>query len=535
MTLLFPEQIKHVKEITHILSKYEFALDLSSLGSGKTYTGCYLAKQSQCKNILIISPKCVENKWKDVSNKIIPENTPYIVSYNSLRSVQNCQPKHGYLHRIDEKVNNEIKTNFVETKKLNNMINEGLFVIMDEFQNLKNMTDQTRACMTIIKAIKTRKNSLSKILMISGSPFDKKEQIITFLRLTYIQTGNYVINFNPRLLKTEWKGMNEIYKFSCKINQLNTEKLMPLTLRSITQCHNAIYRVFQEIIKPELSHSMITKTHDNVVDIYEGFYHMKEYNTIEKLKDEINNLKITIRIDPHTGKMFPNIWHAIGGCLRRIEFFKLEIFIRLINHQLMWTHNKVVACFNFCDSIRIVSNELSHYNPLILNGSVPLKKRQDILNKFQRNDNTHRLLIGNLQVCSTGIDLDDKFGCWKRCVFASPTYNIQNIYQFGHRFERADTKSKAIVNLVFCNEANEIKMLNALSKKGSIMKETTPNHSINGTLFPGEYPKYIEPDNWEEIDKNKKKTWIIWLFGQKEINLTPVKHKFIDLINNNIF
>ncbi len=529
MAELFSEQIDHVQNIEKIFSRYKYALDLSNLGTGKTYTGCYLALKSKCKNILVISPKCVEEKWKEVA-KLFNLNIE-VITYNSFRSITNCQPKHGYLTREDTTVevksrygysNEQKKTDFSATDKLSKKVKEGMFVIVDEFQNVKNMSDQTKACMEVVNTILHFKKSSSRILLISGSPFDKKEQIVSFYRLIKVMKFNQVIMHNPRTLIIEWKGMAEIFSFCKEIDSKLSERLMPNTLMSIGVCHDAIYKSFQEIVKPVISSCMIGKINDYSVNVEEAHYHMVEQNRIKPLRNAIVDLRAITQVDPTTGKMAPDAWSAIGGYLRKIELIKIVIFIRIIKQELMFSNKKIVVCFNFTDSIFEVANYFSQYKPLILNGSVNSKKRHDIINKFSQNNDDYRLLIGNLQVCSTGIDLDDKFGSRKRFALVSPTYNSQNIYQFGHRFDRTNTKSQADVHLIFCKEASEIKILNALSKKGTIMKETTPDHSKNGTKFPGEYPQYIEPEDYNKKFREKQIAFTFWFCKQDNIGLSEV-------------
>lgn len=529
MVSLFDPQIEHVNKIIDIFKNYKYAIDLSSLGSGKTYTGCYLGKILNLTNILVICPKCVEEKWKEVS-KMFDLNIE-VISYNSFRSITNSQPKHGYLRRTDTIVTinkqyggNETqkKTEFFITEKLREKVNKGMFVICDEFQNLKNMGDQTKACITLFKEIS--QSSDSRILLISGSPFDKKEQVVTFYRLIGVMKNHQVIMHNPKTLIMEWKGMSEIYNFCNKIDQKKSARIMPDTLKSIKYCHEAIYKSFQEIVKPVVGSCMVSKKNDFTVNVQEAHYHMDDQLKIQSLKNAIDNLKTLISVNPLTGRLTQVAWQSIGNYLKNIELIKLSIFSRIIAHELIYGYKKIVVCFNYTDSILEIADKFKNYNPLILNGSVSTRKRQEMINNFQKNDNSYRLLIGNLQVCSIGIDLDDKFGSQKRLALVSPTYNIQNIYQFGHRFDRRNTLSRADVNLVFCKEASEIKILNALARKGSIMKETTPQHSENGTKFPGEYPQMIESNDWKKKYREKYIAFVTWFCKQDEIGLSEVSN-----------
>jgi hypothetical protein len=76
----------------------------------------------------------------------------------------------------------------------------------------------------------------------------------------------------------------------------------------------------------------------------------------------------------------------------------------------------------------------------------------------------------------------------------SPNYHTLNLYQLGHRFQRMDTKSGAGVQMVFAKHAHKLPILDALSRKGSVMWETTPEQAAAGILFPGGFPSWMEED-----------------------------------------
>jgi hypothetical protein len=110
------------------------------------------------------------------------------------------------------------------------------------------------------------------------------------------------------------------------------------------------------------------------------------------------------------------------------------------------------------------------------------------------------LLLCNQGVASTGIDLDDKHGAFPRLCLVSPNYSTITSYQLGHRFQRADTKSDADVHFVFAKRRDktkeeskdiiELKVLDALSRKSQVMKETTAEQASNGVVFPGDHEEW---------------------------------------------
>ena len=148
---LLPTQIGHVEKLQTILEDNSFALDFSSLGSGKTYTGSHIALQLGFQNVVVICPVLVQSKWKEMQERYnvpVQEN----LSFCGVRSVKNKQPKHGLLNRQDYTVEIDQdsskrymdKTDFTPTPKLLQMIDVGLLLIIDEMQHLKNVTSNSQ-------------------------------------------------------------------------------------------------------------------------------------------------------------------------------------------------------------------------------------------------------------------------------------------------------------------------------------------------------------------------------------------------------
>ena len=150
---------------------------------------------------------------------------------------------------------------------------------------------------------------------------------------------------------------------------------------------------------------------------------------------------------------------------------------------------------NFSATLNAMKKALAEYKPLVLEGKTPTHRRKGIIDKFQEANLTNRLLLGNCMVCSTGIDLDDKHGSFPRLALISPSYFSMVLLQCSHRFVRMDTKSDALIHMVFAKHCHELPVLKALARKGGVMRETTPEQAEAGVVFPGEFPV------WEEDEK----------------------------------
>ncbi len=163
---------------------------------------------------------------------------------------------------------------------------------------------------------------------------------------------------------------------------------------------------------------------------------------------------------------------------------------------------KIVLACNFTQTIQDLARELEdEFQPLLLDGSVPSNKRQNVLRPFQEPNLTRRLLIGNVHVLSSGIDLDDKDGSYPRVCFVSPNYNTIDLYQISYRFLRAlDTKSDSEMYMLYVKNHAEMNLLSAIATKGKIMKDVTKEQALMANiLFPCDFEPYVEPEPLDPV------------------------------------
>ncbi|GAQ91643.1 hypothetical protein KFL_008240040 [Klebsormidium nitens] len=453
--VLLPPQEPHVTRLLNILRHHAFALDLSALGAGKTFSGSKIALESGLPNVIVISPVSVQPKWQEMHEKYgVPIR--HNLSYCGVRSVKGKQPKHGLLSRRDYTVDVTMprgpprqleKTDFQVTDTFKLLLGEGVLLIVDEMQHLKNVSSQFAACQTLIKAVTDsyEAGGRSRALLLSGSPIDKQEQAVTLFRTLNVMQ-------HPDL----------------------GPEAEPLE-------HDAALALAGTLLK------------------LNAFYRIDDEEDRKALSAGVQALEYAVHYDRRTGRVSmaegADSLRALCAALVKIESSKVRTFARVALKALRSnSQQKVVICVNYNDSLQSLQDLLAAYSPLVLNGAVPKQERKHIIDKFQLPADEHRVLLGNVSVCSTGIDLDDKDGAWPRLALISPNYSTLTLYQLGHRFQRMDTKSEGTVHMVFAKHAHELPILNALSRKGAVMRETTPEQVNAGIKFPGDFPSWVEED-----------------------------------------
>ena len=437
------------------------------------------------------------------------------ISYCELRSIRLKQPKHKFLVRKDFTIKmtksdgsliDVERCQFTCTNYYLNLVKNGILLVIDEIQNIKNLSDQLTACKALIEPIVDNFNlgGKSRVLLLSGSPIDKKIQTVHLFRCTGIMKSDKLRVFNPYTGEYRDQGLDEIRNyFACRFPKTYREYLtsyynMTNYVLPIKDLESKCYDMFQAVLKKELSSSMPPFTSQTKIIKRNSYFRMDE-DDLNLLHKGVDMLEIATNFNPlnqtvnhgHNGvETLMNIQRA----LVMIETSKIHLLARLASETLQLNEtNKVVICVNYTETINDLLELLSMFNPLKLNGTMSSKNRISTLEMFQRPTSEYRLLIGNVVVCSTGIDLDDQDGGFKRFCFVNPNYSAIGLYQLGHRFHRKNTKSDAIINFVFGNSGkNELPILHALSKKGEIMRETVEKQAEFGIIFPGEYPEWHE-------------------------------------------
>lgn len=512
---LLPSQVSHVDKLTHILTFNPFALDLSSLGSGKTYTSCFIAQREpeKYKNIIVIAPVSVKVKWIQMQKDY---NIPLTnaISYCELRSIKCKQPKHGLLHRRDYTVQqqnprgagmiNVDKCDFTVSDKFKKMVEEGVLIVIDEIQNVKNVNSQFHACQALIKHIVSHftPESKSRVILLSGSPIDKTEQAIHMFRSLHIMKHERLSHYDFREHAVVWDGMQDIVDYANSVNSMAMQKLIEEWggLRRLMRIRDTYmtrfcYNIFQDVIKPVISSAMLPPEHTFTINKCNGFYHIVDDTEAQLLIDAVYNLGKATRFENNriNGTLGLQSLRSISAAMLQIETAKIGTFVRITCDALLNNPNqKVALCVNYTSTIQDLVKYLDMFDPLVLDGTVSVQKRAHVLRLFQASNTNHRLIIGNIHVMSTGIDLDDKNGRFPRVAFVSPNYNTINLYQLGFRFLRADTKSASTIHYIYGAHAREHKILSVLASKSRVMKETTPEQAAHGVVFPNDHESFHE-------------------------------------------
>jgi hypothetical protein len=229
---LYPYQQKHVETICSVFRRNYYALDLSMLGTGKTYSASaiYQEKSFGFEYMVVVAPVAVLMKWKDVVAEYGLKNVT-LISYAEMRSVRGKQPKHGLLTRRDYfdevpvldrwgEFRGEMrmipKVSFTATSKyLDMVLGHRTLLVFDEFQNLKNYGDQASSAGALIAGFGGIDSGVgwrkSKVLLMSGSPMDKREHFVRLMRTLGVLDTDKLVEYHVHSGRFSYEGVSLIY------------------------------------------------------------------------------------------------------------------------------------------------------------------------------------------------------------------------------------------------------------------------------------------------------------------------------------
>jgi hypothetical protein len=169
---------------------------------------------------------------------------------------------------------------------------------------------------------------------------------------------------------------------------------------------------------------------------------------------------------------------------------------KMINHIFSTVKNvKVVVFLSFKESLRMIMRKMAHLKPVSITGDHTCNEdvRNNILAKFNRNDNECRLLLIISQIGSDGIELDDTNGEFPRIGLAYPDFFNTRFSQCPARILRKFTMSNSLFFFIFMNQDKcpEESVMKSIKNKSKIMNDTVLQNGITPPVY---YEKINNPD-----------------------------------------
>lgn len=505
---LYPTQQVHVQNAINIFKERKCIIDTSVMGSGKTLTSCVIAKNLGL-SLYVVGLKSTFGNWKNISN-VFDVKLKDIITYQTLRSVKNVQPKHGLLRKS--------MGYFRVTDKYKDLCKEGVLIIFDESQNAKNDTAQYKACKALSKYICNEPETKSRVMFLSGTPFDKEEHSVQYINMMGFMKCNNLYEYDNICNVYKQTGLNELLTHA---NMLNPQKALEIQnnypiawnlgnkiVKSLI--YTLVYNLFIEIYKPLHFITMPEPVLQCIRDIKNGYYTIENKEDLDDIYKGLEKLTRCIK-EKENGKLDYN---ELTNALVLLENGKLNNIAKLTLNDLMCKdkNKKVVIFVNYKKSITRLQDLLRDYSPLILEGSTKTEDRARIMEEFQNPNNDHRVFIANTRCGGIGVSLHDTNGGFPRTTYIIPTFNIIDLHQAIFRTIRVGTKSLCTVRFVYAKNKNiddlkELKLLTVLARKSVVMKSVLNEKVLLPIDYENDYESDYESDyeNVKNVNKLEKK------------------------------
>ena len=183
-------------------------------------------------------------------------------------------------------------------------------------------------------------------------------------------------------------------------------------------------------------------------------------------------------------KMQENAASSMGAVLaemtrarQKIELFKAPAVCAMVK-DLIEEGNSVFIAVNFTETLKFMEKELKT-TCTIRGGQNDITRRGNI-DSFQ-NDKS-RVIIGIIQACREGLNLQDLNGNFPRVALIMPTYSVFDLKQVLGRVHRAGGKSKSIQYLIYAAGVDiEESVCSSLDAKLKRM-DTLMDGEVDGTI-----------------------------------------------------
>ncbi len=444
------------------------------MGLGKSIQLIYFIKQilkeKKDAKVLIVAPTSLVYNWKNEFDKFGDE-----ISYKVFAETKNLRKKE--LDNI-ENINVLITTYGLVKQDKEKYLNINFELIaIDEAQTIKNVNTQ------MTKTIKEL--TATTRIALTGTPIENSVLELWSI-FDFIMPG-YLANINSFQKKYNVKNIDEE---SLKILDTLTNQIKPFILR----------RRKKEVIK-ELPDKIENNIFINLNEEQKKLYMAQ----LEKTKKEMNAILETEGLEKGNFKILQLLTKLRQLCIDPKIVYenyqggsaKIESLISLIEGIIQNNH-KILLFTSYKSALNIVNQELTNHNisTYIIDGSIPSKKRIELVNKFNQ-DSTNVFLI-TLKAGGTGLNLTSA----DVVIHLDLWWNPQVENQATDRAHRIGQKNTVEVIKLICKGTIEERILQLQNKKkilsDKLIEGDERDQNIISKLTVKDIKELLSLDNEEE-------------------------------------
>lgn len=485
-------QMEHFNRCLKILKTNYGYLDGSLMGTGKTDVTLGIAEKGKWK-IFIVSIKSGMKMWINQAKKYGIEIID-IISYEAVNLVKGREKTNKYLRRNDK--------GKIETKeKFDEYVKDGMLLIFDEVQKIKNNTGTLESCHALVKSVvkHSTEGARSRIALLSATAIDATVQIISLIKMLGVVTEDEMYKYDRKNKQYLSIGFDQLQQYCSRFNKYRTQYICSEVLdrKSIyTMCKDLYF----SILKDQLTSSMPALHY--MTNIKNGYYEF-EPDDLAQMKESLELLKTGVEYNEETKTVkYHSGWGKIPIVLRKIEKAKVGTAIRLAKEILDKSiYNKVILFFRYRENVEKATALLQEYGALHIYGPDSPADRLYAQKKFQEPNTDVRAVVLNTQVAGMSIELDDQIGGFTRYTFMIPNHRVNEQFQALYRGGgRKNSKSENIARFIYSKTyPEENSIIHAMTTKGKMFRLLSNDHNYK-IKYPNEYDIEIEgvsPDSPE--------------------------------------
>nr|QBK90011.1 MAG: DEAD/SNF2-like helicase [Pithovirus LCPAC101] len=478
--VLKPCQVESHKKTLQMMNRQFAYIDVSPTGSGKTESAIAIALKRKM-NIFVVAPPSVLHNWGVKSRMYGVRYTG--ITYHKLRAKEN----NVWLDFEDDA--------YSCTDKMIKYINRKTLFIFDEVQTAKNAeTITNKSAHAIVKKIATI-NTGSRIALLSATPYEMPKYSEAILKMLAIITKDKMYFHNPKSRQYSFEN-HGVYELIRRCKAVDSDRTMTVLhtyfVISKQNYHNICHDLFVQVLRKKYL-TAIEPVYPVKLFAYNGYYNLtdemehKLHSAINRLKEEVRYSDTSEKSHYKTGARnnIMRILHDIEWVL--IEIIKYEATLILEQDNMQ----KLVIFLWHTDTLDNIYEYFSKYNPLIINGKVPVDKRTKNMELFQEDTDSCRIMLCHPVSGGTGISLDDTHGDRPRTMFATPSFKLIPSAQAMGRCVRMSSKSDANYYCTYPQSHPELlNIVQSMITKEGVLRECIGDLS---TFTPGNLMQYKAP------------------------------------------
>lgn len=422
---LLEPQKEHTKLLVDSIYLNGFCVDMSMLGTGKTYVAASVAKNMNIP-VVVICPKISIHNWNNVFN-IFGIKPTIIINYEKLMRGNTPYMKYDKKAYINA-------PHWQSEKGMTIKFPKHALIILDEAHKCRGKNSHNSRFLVALK------NSGYKFYLISATIASNPLDMRAFGYAVNLHSGynfkSFIKNFGG--IPDNYGGL-KINMTDCKTQVAMKE--IHCKLFNESKCAARMNTSqFGNIFPKNNVSAMTFDMEDNNTKIQQVYYDME--TELAKLDDRIKEYS-------------QHVFSIIMAARRKIELLKVPTMVELIEDYFD-NNTSVIAFFNFTDTITAVINRLKDHKfdnmiGKIVGGQTSIQRQSDI-NDF--NSDKKRIMIAAVKAGNASISLHDLNGKYQRNTIISPSFSSIDMEQCLGRAARAEGKTP--VNQSFVYALNSI-------------------------------------------------------------------------------